>query len=183
MMFELTASALLVAAALPGVRQGSPVPPEDAPRGGRPAWLGPVVGIVAIAALVIGIRGGAVTGPMMPGHMSSSATGMAAPAIEGAPTMDLVATDLAFDRETLTVTAGVPFNISLVNEGRVFHDLSIAELDFMLDANAGQQVAGSLVVEQPGTYVFECSVPGHANAGMRGTLVVEAARSTTDGGA
>jgi uncharacterized cupredoxin-like copper-binding protein len=47
----------------------------------------------------------------------------------------------------------------------------------MLDAAAGQQASGSLTVDEPGTYGFLCSVPGHAGAGMRGSLIVQAASS------
>jgi uncharacterized cupredoxin-like copper-binding protein len=44
----------------------------------------------------------------------------------------------------------------------------------MLDAEAGDEVVGGLRLDEPGTYEFLCSVPGHAEAGMRGEIVVTA---------
>lgn len=54
----------------------------------------------------------------------------------------------------------------------MFHDLSMPEVGFMLDADPGQQTSGSLTVDEPGTREFSCSVPAHAQAGRRGTREV-----------
>lgn len=149
----------------------------------RPTAL--IVGIVAIVALLGTAMawGGMGWGwpehhRWMASHMGwSSVDGSADAPVPGAATVEIVATDLRFDPTTLTITAGVPVNVTLVNDGRVFHDLTIQALDFMLDADPGEQVSGSLTLGEPGTYTFECSVPGHAEAGMRGTLVVEGTSS------
>jgi len=114
----------------------------------------------------------------MAGHMGwSTIDGSADPPVPGAATVEVVATDLRFAPTTITVTAGVATNLTLVNDGRVFHDLTIPTLGFTLDADPDEQSSGSLTVDEPGTYTFECTVPGHADAGMRGTLVVERAPS------
>lgn len=148
----------------------------------------PVTGVIVVAGVaVVGLLVAAFAwggngwslpdqGWQMAGHMGwSSGGGSAAAPLPGAVEAEVVATDLRFDPTTVTITAGVPVNLTLINEGRVFHDLTISALDFMLDAESGEQTSGSLTVDEPGTYEFECSVPGHAAAGMRGTLTVEPA--------
>lgn len=82
----------------------------------------------------------------------------------------VTATDLAFEPATITVDADTPVNLTLTNDGRVFHDLTIPDLDVMLDAEPGETVTAGFTVDAPGTYDFLCTVPGHADAGMRGTL-------------
>ncbi|NNF64971.1 MAG: hypothetical protein HKN07_12050 [Acidimicrobiia bacterium] len=98
-----------------------------------------------------------------------------APALfDDAEEYQIVAGDLFFEPSRLTVRAATPVNITIVNEGRVFHDLTISELDFHLNADPGQSASGGLEGLAPGEYRFECTVPGHAQAGMVGSVIVEA---------
>lgn len=150
----------------------------------RPVAL--VVGTVALVGLLVGAVawGGGTSMGMgwsdhdrsMAGHMGwTSVAGSADAPVPGAAAVEVVATDLQFDPTTVTITAGDPVNLTLVNDGRALHDLTIPALGFRLDADPGEQASGSLTVDEPGTYAFECTVPGHADAGMRGTLVVQEA--------
>lgn len=150
----------------------------------RPVAL--VVGTVALVGLLVGAvawGGGMGWGwsdhdRSMAGHMGwTSTAGSADAPVPGAATVDIVATDLRFDPTTVTITAGEPVNVTLANDGQALHDLTIPALDFRLDAEPSEQASGSLTVDEPGTYAFECTVPGHADAGMRGTLVVQEASS------
>ena len=69
--------------------------------------------------------------------------------------------------------SGEQVNLALDNAGQVFHDLAIEGLDVRLAADPGTIATGGLQVDQPGEYGFICTVPGHAAAGMRGTLNVQ----------
>jgi plastocyanin len=151
-------------------------------RGGsshRPTTL--LFAVVAVVVMLGALVAWAGTGwdwsghdSRMAGHMGWTTTdGSADPPVAGAETVAVVATDLRFAPTTVTVTAGIAVNLTLVNDGRVFHDLTVPALGFVLDADPGERASGSLTVDEPGTYTFECSVPGHAEAGMQGTLVVE----------
>lgn len=68
--------------------------------------------------------------------------------------------------------AGATVNLMIDNDGAAFHDPTIPALDFILAANAGTEATGSLTIVEPGSYEFLCSVPGHAQVGMTGTLLV-----------
>lgn len=151
------------------------------------SWL--LLLAVAVAVLLLaGVVGWAASGysmgswgdhdGRMAGHMGwSTASGGADRPVAGARDIQVVATDLAFEPRVVEIRAGEPVNITLANDGAVFHDLSIPQLGFVLDADPGQQVSGSLTVDEPGSYEFECGVPGHADAGMRGTLEVRGGSS------
>ena len=67
------------------------------------------------------------------------------------------------------VPAGAVLNVS--NEGTAVHNLSVDGVaSEMVDAGATTELdLGSLT---PGTYTMKCDVPGHADAGMTGTLTV-----------
>ena len=84
-----------------------------------------------------------------------------------------MATDFAFRPDEVVVRSGEPLNLVLENRGRLFHDLSFDTIDLVLVADPGRSDVSSLVVEVPGRYRFICTVRGHVEAGMSGTLVVE----------
>ncbi|HEX6781429.1 MAG TPA: plastocyanin/azurin family copper-binding protein [Solirubrobacterales bacterium] len=95
----------------------------------------------------------------------------------GGPTMLQLAaspTALAFDTTELTASPG-KVTIQFDNPSATPHNVVIEE--------DGKELAGfdpitkgeeSVSAElEPGTYTFLCTVPGHAEAGMEGTLTVE----------
>jgi plastocyanin len=98
-------------------------------------------------------------------------------AAKGASTTLQLAADtsaLAYDTKELSAKAG-EVTIDFDNPSPIAHDVAI-EKD-------GKEIAASeLVTEgkdsvsaelEPGTYTFFCTVPGHAEAGMTGTLTVK----------
>lgn len=137
--------------------------------------IGLFFGSAVLAAMTLA---GCVPGPMAPMHPDmhgrAGGTASAAPSPRpGAPELVVVATDFSFEPSVIRLPAGESLNITLENRGRLFHDLTIADLGFVLSAEAGERASGSLSVVEPGGYPFECTVPGHAGAGMTGRLVVE----------
>ncbi|HRQ41594.1 MAG TPA: cupredoxin domain-containing protein [Chloroflexota bacterium] len=111
----------------------------------------------------------------------------------------LKATDIAFDNTRLEAQAGQPVRLTLQNEGVLEHDFSIMEMphtgevvvdhevmaghdmghmsaepDIHVAAAAGSRNMIEFVPSEPGEYEFVCTVAGHKEAGMVGTLVVKA---------
>lgn len=79
--------------------------------------------------------------------------------------------EFEFDPAEITVEAG-EVTITAQNNGVVEHDFSIEEADVKVYATGGEQTTETITLE-PGTYTFFCSVPGHREAGMEGTLTAE----------
>ena len=105
-------------------------------------------------------------------------------------------TNFAFTPEVLEVGAGEVLEIAIQNVEAVLHDFTIDEIDADVHISylggTGQHVHTEpqleadvhfaltepstgvvhLKIHEPGEYVIYCSVPGHREAGMEGTLIV-----------
>jgi uncharacterized cupredoxin-like copper-binding protein len=80
---------------------------------------------------------------------------------------------LSFDAKQLSAKAG-KVTITLTNTAPLEHNVTIAQGTTVLGATptfTGGSKAVTLTLK-PGTYTFYCSVPGHRQAGMEGTLSV-----------
>ena len=101
------------------------------------------------------------------------------PAPSGAPALDLVAAQLAFDKKDLEVPADTPFVITLKNEDTTAttHDVDIRQSDgttVVQDTTpipGGQSTQYQYTPLPAGTYTFICSV--HPIDQMTGTLTVQ----------
>jgi uncharacterized cupredoxin-like copper-binding protein len=91
-----------------------------------------------------------------------------------AAAIEVQALDLPFRYEPteLTVAAGEPVTIRLINGGTVEHDFTIDDPGFQLAVAVGETAEGTLTDLAAGTYQFYCTVPGHKENGMTGQLVV-----------
>jgi plastocyanin len=76
-----------------------------------------------------------------------------------------------FDVETIKASPGA-LTITLRDEGNGAHNFAIKDKDFKLEVDSGKRVATGTVTLPPGTYEFECTIPGHAAQGMKGKIVV-----------
>ena len=92
--------------------------------------------------------------------------------IAGAPEVEVSATEMAFTPDTLTVDAGEPVNLTVTNDGAMFHDFDLEAAEVHLNIDAGEQARTALVIDEPGLYEATCTVPGHASAGMVLTIEV-----------
>jgi glucose/arabinose dehydrogenase/plastocyanin len=80
--------------------------------------------------------------------------------------------DIAFDPADLAIPANTDVTITLPNTGAALHTFTIDELGVDVEVAAGD--TGTVTINAPaGTYEFYCSVPGHKEAGMVGTLTVQ----------
>jgi len=113
--------------------------------------------------------------------------------------LELTASDIKFDKTQVEVVAGRPVRLTLHNEGALEHDFSIMHIrmseepvaadaaseDHMMEMEhmdedpelhtAAMPGLDSLLEFTPaeaGEYEFFCAVPGHKEAGMKGTLIV-----------
>jgi plastocyanin len=83
-------------------------------------------------------------------------------------------TEIAFDKKTLTSKPG-KVTIDFTNPSALEHDVAIEKEGKQIvvsDLIAKGKTSVSAELE-PGTYTFLCTVPGHAEAGMTGTLTVK----------
>ena len=105
-------------------------------------------------------------------------------------------TNFAFTPEVLEVGAGEVLEIAIQNVEAILHDFTIDEIDADVHVSylggTGQHLHAEsqpqadvhvaltepgtgvvhLKITEPGEYVFYCTVPGHREAGMEGTLIV-----------
>jgi plastocyanin len=81
----------------------------------------------------------------------------------------------AYASETATAKAG-KVTIDFTNPQALGHDVAIESLngEVLGQTEVVSEGSDSTEIElKPGTYKFFCTVPGHREAGMEGTLVVE----------
>lgn len=123
-------------------------------------------------------------GPVAP---PSSGTGAASPTVRSsaqpaAPADGKIAVeafDLGFTPAAVTVPAAGVYEFSLRNTGGVLHDITFAD-GTKVDAAPGATASGTVTIPADGL-TFICSIPGHAQAGMKGTVTVEGAASAPSG--
>jgi plastocyanin len=91
--------------------------------------------------------------------------------------IEAASSGLAFSEDLLTAEAGKNVELNFSNPQSIGHDADIED-------SSGKVIADTEVITQgedsatiadlkPGKYVFFCSVPGHREGGMEGTLTVE----------
>ena len=84
--------------------------------------------------------------------------------------IEIEAFDLGFKPSAITVAAAGTYDVTFKNTGTIAHDLTFAD-GTKLAASAGETVTGKVAVPAAGI-TFICSIPGHAEAGMKGSVSV-----------
>lgn len=111
----------------------------------------------------------------------------------------LTAEDIKYDKTQLEVVAGRPVRLTLQNEGALEHDFSVMDIHLSGEAHASEEESEEHMMdmehldeepelhaaampgmdntleftpEEAGEYEYFCTVPGHKEAGMHGTLIV-----------
>ena len=144
-----------------------PAPPD--PSGRRDGLLLFAVMFSAMA-LIAGVFGVGLGLRAVDESKDRVATGGGAAAAPATATVHL--SEFAISPATVEIAAGG--TLSVHNDGAAPHNLAVEGTDLitpMIDGNQTAQLdLGSLA---PGTYALLCQIAGHADAGMRGTLVVK----------
>ncbi len=122
------------------------------------SFIRPIAG-VALAAAVAACGGG---------EPAPAPTATPQPTPAG---MTVEAAEFAFTPSELSLPAGSGA-ITLTNKGTIEHDIKIDALGFLVHVKPGE-TATQTATFAAGTYDFYCSIPGHKQAGMIGTLTVE----------
>lgn len=145
-------------------------------------WIVLGLGASLLIAAACGDDGPAAGDPVATAPIEDPLAGASAEA-----SLPLVMRDISFDRDVLELTAGQVVEIALENRGTLAHDFTIDEIpaevsaaglrrpdNFNVHVPLGRGGTAELLlrVTEPGEYVFYCSIPGHRQAGMEGTLVV-----------
>ncbi|MEP6468783.1 MAG: multicopper oxidase domain-containing protein [Chloroflexota bacterium] len=90
---------------------------------------------------------------------------------------EIHAFDLGFEPAMVHVSAAGRYRVSFVNDGGILHDLTFAE-GTKIEAAAHTTASGEVTIPVAGLS-FICSVPGHADGGMRGEEMVTDGASMT----
>ncbi|MEP6638392.1 MAG: multicopper oxidase domain-containing protein [Chloroflexota bacterium] len=101
---------------------------------------------------------------------SAAAPAGSAAAVAASGKVEIHAFDLGFKPADVTVAAAGPVAVTFVNDGGTLHDLTFAD-GTKISADAGKTASGTVNVPASGI-AFLCSIPGHAAAGMTGSIGV-----------
>lgn len=109
-----------------------------------------------------------------------------------ATVLDVTTVTMAFNPKEVTLAKGKPVKLVLKNEDTVLHDFSIDKIpvdkknsegakhddhskepDLHVAADSGKTGTVEFTPKEAGTYTYYCTVIGHKEAGMVGTLTVQ----------
>ena len=127
-----------------------------------PRWLS--YGLTALAALAVG----AILVAAIP---QTGTAGVSAEALAGLPA--LATEDFRFSQSEIRAKVGETVALRLDNNDREVHSFDIDAFNVHAPMPVGESSLALFKATEPGTYTFYCGVPGHTEAGMVGTLIVE----------
>ncbi len=91
----------------------------------------------------------------------------------GGSSITVTAVDIAFEETSLSTSAG-DITVQLNNNGAAVHNFVVEGQDgdnAVAEANGGESASGTINLAA-GSYTYYCSITGHREAGMQGTLTV-----------
>ncbi|MEX0709979.1 MAG: multicopper oxidase domain-containing protein [Chloroflexota bacterium] len=126
--------------------------------------------VMLLAAVVLGT----------PGSGSGAFASPASSALQGpVGTIEIHAFDLGFEPAMAHVNTPGRYRVTFINDGGVLHDLTFAD-GTKIEAAAHSTATGEVTIPAAGLS-FICSVPGHADGGMRGEVMVSGGVAATPG--
>lgn len=82
--------------------------------------------------------------------------------------------EFAFTPSTITVKKGQSVKITFKNTGAYPHNFTLADLNVQTKTiQPGEQDTITFTPVKTGSFAYICTVPGHADKGMKGTLIVQ----------
>jgi uncharacterized cupredoxin-like copper-binding protein len=137
-----------------------------APRRRAPRWLVPALAVV----------GGATAGYLLLGLLPRPLAALTVSPQTYSTLPGVETREFQFQPGELRVRAGQPVALRLMNHDRAPHSFDVDELDVHAPMTSGEPGLVVFTAARPGSYLFYCAVPGHADkaseAGMVGRLVV-----------
>ena len=138
------------------------------------AWRPAALGLLAAMSLLMAACGGSDTGTPAASKAASTPapnTSGSAGGLSLAPKGD----QLMFDTSNLNAKAG-KVTINFTNDSSLTHDVVLTNSSNKILGQTPEFDGGTKSFSatlKPGTYTYYCSVPGHREAGMQGTLTVK----------
>ncbi|MEZ0240383.1 MAG: multicopper oxidase domain-containing protein [Chloroflexota bacterium] len=148
--------------------------------------------LLAVAALLFSACSSGTPMPAWtyaPADVSATAVAPSAPAASAGHvatgdvlgTIEIATVDLGFEPKALTVDKPGRYEIKLTNKGALPHDITFSDGTTTGFAKNGETLAVTVNVPDGGL-TFICSVPGHADAGMKGSITVSGGTADDHGG-
>jgi plastocyanin len=131
--------------------------------------------VTIVLAMAVSSIGAVGDDDMGHGHDDDSSGhhhGANAPVVAGAREIPVEGTSFKFKPKVIHVQAGEDVTIVLHSKD-VVHDLVVKGEGHIVSAKRGKTKKGGLMIDEPGTYKFWCSVQNHKSSGMRGKIIVE----------
>ena len=88
-------------------------------------------------------------------------------------TFDMIGEDFRFAPDTLRVSDGDTVRINFSNPDVVPHLIDLPAFNQHIALAPGGEFTLEFVVDKAGSFPYVCSVPGHEEAGMVGSLIVD----------
>ena len=161
-------AALFLPVAIVGIVAGIGATVQNYRSGERraPRWLA-----VGQAGLAGWSAGAILIGTLIAGMpKAGSSVGVSPETLAALPA--LAAQNLKFDQAELHAKVGETVALRLDNRDNEAHSFDIDAFNLHIPLPASQSGAAVFKPTQAGTYTFYCSLPGHREAGMVGTLIV-----------
>lgn len=104
----------------------------------------------------------------------SVTTTTASPSAANSTQVTVEGNEFAFTPSAFTVKKGEPVTLTFKNTGKYPHNLTISALNVSTKTiQPGQEDTITFTPDKAGSFTYICTVPGHADRGMKGTLTVE----------
>src|SRR6266403_2582433 len=138
--------------------------------------------VIVIVLLIIVLGGGyfaskSMMKPASTPEVAQPTTDEASPTTamspENSQAISVSGDEFAFTPATITLKKGEPATVTFKNTGKYPHNFTIAELNVKSETiQPGGETTVTFTPNKAGSFTYICTVPGHADRGMKGTLTV-----------